>query len=145
MTANTSAPLRSTIPARLDRLSWSPFHTRMVAGLGAAWVLPGTYFMSGLLLVVSAWLFGADKLDATIFSYDGTDFIRSKTTLVTADGKSAANTKLDHETAAYKALTGKHSYVGEVTVFGKKYDADYAPLVGDDGKLTGALFVAVPK
>jgi hypothetical protein len=87
----------------------------------------------------------ADKLDASIFSYDGTDFVRTKTTLVTADGKSAANTKLDHETAAYKALKEKHSYVGEVTVFGKKYDADYAPLVSDDGKLTGALFVAVPK
>jgi hypothetical protein len=27
-------PIRSTIPARLDRLGWSPFHTRMVAGLG---------------------------------------------------------------------------------------------------------------
>lgn len=87
----------------------------------------------------------ADKLDATIFSFDGTDFIRTKTTLVAADGKSAANTKLDHETAAYKALKDKHSFVGEVTVFGHKYDADYAPLVGDDGKLTGALFVAVPK
>jgi cache 3/cache 2 fusion protein len=87
----------------------------------------------------------ADKLDATIFSFDGTDFIRTKTTLVTADGKSAANTKLDHTTAAYKALKDKHSYVGEVTVFGHQYDADYAPLVGDDGKLTGALFVAVPK
>ena len=87
----------------------------------------------------------ADRLEATIFSYDGTDFIRSKTTLKTADGKSAANTKLDHATAAYKALSEKHSYVGEVTVFGHKYDADYAPLVGDDGKLTGALFVAVPK
>ena len=87
----------------------------------------------------------ADKLEATIFSYDGTDFTRSKTTMVTAEGKSAANTKLDHETAAYKALKEKHSYVGEVTVFGKKYDADYAPLVSDDGKLTGALFVGVPK
>ena len=87
----------------------------------------------------------ADKLDATIFSYDGTDFIRSKTTMVTAEGKSAANTKLDHETAAYKALKEKHSYVGEVTVLGKKYDADYAPLVSDDGKLIGALFVGVPK
>jgi hypothetical protein len=29
----------STIPARLDRPSWSPFHTRMVCGLGAAWIL----------------------------------------------------------------------------------------------------------
>ena len=33
--------IRTTIPARLDRLSWTPFHTRMVAGLGAAWILDG--------------------------------------------------------------------------------------------------------
>src|SRR6476660_3878546 len=33
--------IRSTVPARLDRLGWSPFHTRMVAGLGAAWILDG--------------------------------------------------------------------------------------------------------
>src|SRR5262245_44354432 len=33
--------IRSTIPARPDRLRWSPFHTRMVAGLGAAWILDG--------------------------------------------------------------------------------------------------------
>src|SRR6478736_1382785 len=37
----TDAVVRSTIPARLDRLSWTPFHTRMVAGLGAAWILDG--------------------------------------------------------------------------------------------------------
>ena len=29
-------PIRSTIPARLDRLRWSPFHTRLVLGLGTA-------------------------------------------------------------------------------------------------------------
>jgi MFS family permease len=34
-------PVRSLIPARLDRLGWSPFHTRMIAGLGAAWILDG--------------------------------------------------------------------------------------------------------
>ena len=39
--ADAPAPIRSTIPARLDRLGWSPFHTRMVAGLGAAWILDG--------------------------------------------------------------------------------------------------------
>ena len=38
---SASAVNRSTIPARLDRLSWSRFHTRMVAGLGAAWILDG--------------------------------------------------------------------------------------------------------
>jgi hypothetical protein len=29
-------PIRSTIPVRLDRLRWSPFHTRLVLGLGTA-------------------------------------------------------------------------------------------------------------
>src|SRR6187200_542601 len=76
MTVNEAVPLRSTIPARLDRLRWSPFHTRMVAGLGAAWILDlrhgrseaddwGTYLISGGSLMISAWLFGADKLNAT--------------------------------------------------------------------------------
>lgn len=32
---------RSLIPARVDRLPWSPFHTRMVVALGVAWVLDG--------------------------------------------------------------------------------------------------------
>ncbi len=32
---------RSLIPARLDRLGWSKFHTRMVIALGVAWVLDG--------------------------------------------------------------------------------------------------------
>jgi hypothetical protein len=85
------------------------------------------------------------KLEATIFSYDGKDFIRTKTTLTDAQGKSAVNTKLDHNSLAFKALEQKHSYVGPSEVFGKHYDADYAPLVNDDGKLVGALFVAVAK
>jgi hypothetical protein len=85
------------------------------------------------------------KLDASILSYDGQDFVRTKTTLMTADGKSAVNTKLDRDTPAYKALVQKHSYTGEATVFGKKYDGNYAPLTSADGKLTGALFVGVPK
>jgi methyl-accepting chemotaxis protein len=83
------------------------------------------------------------KMEASVFSYDGKDFVRTKTTLVTEDGKSAVNTKLDHASPAYKALTEKHSYVGDATVFGHKYDADYAPLTSADGKLTGALFVGV--
>ena len=34
-------PVRSTIPARLDRLRWLPFHSRLVLGLGTAWILDG--------------------------------------------------------------------------------------------------------
>jgi MFS family permease len=32
---------RTLVPARLDRLPWSRFHTRLVAALGVAWVLDG--------------------------------------------------------------------------------------------------------
>ena len=33
--------IRSTIPARIDRLPWSSFHTRLVVALGVAWILDG--------------------------------------------------------------------------------------------------------
>jgi MFS family permease len=36
-----SSGIRSLIPARIDRLPWSRFHTRMVVALGVAWVLDG--------------------------------------------------------------------------------------------------------
>ena len=39
--AATDKPISTTIPARIDRLKWSPFHTRMIVGLGVAWVLDG--------------------------------------------------------------------------------------------------------
>jgi hypothetical protein len=88
---------------------------------------------------------GDAKLEASIFSYDGKDFVRTQSTLMTEDGKSAVNTKLDQASPAFKALTQKHSYSGDAIVFGKAYDANYAPLMGKDGKLTGALFVGVAK
>ncbi|GAA1512379.1 MFS transporter [Dactylosporangium maewongense] len=38
---STGGVIRSLIPARIDRLTWAPFHTRMVLALGTAWVLDG--------------------------------------------------------------------------------------------------------
>ena len=32
---------RSLVPARLDRLGWSSFHTKLVVALGVAWILDG--------------------------------------------------------------------------------------------------------
>src|SRR4029078_11830799 len=55
--------IRSTIPARLDRLSWSPFHTRMVAGLGAAWILDGLQIT--IASSVTGVLIQPDTLDMT--------------------------------------------------------------------------------
>ena len=106
------------------------------------------FLILGLLLpftlLVSSASWAETKLEASILSYDGKDFVRTETTLMKG-GQSAAGTKLDHESPAYKALIEKHSYTGPATVFGRDYDANYAPLIGGDGKLTGALFVGVPK
>jgi MFS family permease len=40
-TGDSGPTIRSTIPARIDRLPWSRFHTRMVMALGVAWILDG--------------------------------------------------------------------------------------------------------
>jgi MFS family permease len=37
----SSGTIRSLIPARIDRLPWSRFHTRLVVALGVAWILDG--------------------------------------------------------------------------------------------------------
>ena len=100
-------------------------------------LLPATVLVSSASLAET-------KLDASIFSYDGKDFVRTETTLMN-EGKSAVGTKLDHDSPAYKALVEKKSYTGPASAFGHDYQANYAPLVDKDGKLTGALFVGVPK
>jgi MFS family permease len=40
-TTDSSGNIRSLIPARIDRLPWSRFHTRLVTALGVAWILDG--------------------------------------------------------------------------------------------------------
>ena len=35
------APVKTDIPARLDRLPWSRFHLLIVVGLGVTWILDG--------------------------------------------------------------------------------------------------------
>jgi MFS family permease len=38
---SSAGAIRSLIPARIDRLPWSRFHTRLVMALGVAWILDG--------------------------------------------------------------------------------------------------------
>ena len=95
-------------------------------------------------MLISSASLAETKLDSSILSFDGKEFVRTDTTLM-QDGQSAVGTKLDHDSPAYKALIEKHSYTGPATVFGKNYQGNYAPLFGADGKLTGALFVGVQK
>ena len=58
--------IRSLIPARIDRLPWSRFHTRMVVALGVAWVLDG--------------------LEITIASNVGPDLTQANTLHMSASG-----------------------------------------------------------
>ena len=39
--AATIQPIRSLVPARMDRLPWTRFHWRVILGLGSAWILDG--------------------------------------------------------------------------------------------------------
>ncbi|WP_258053041.1 MFS transporter [Streptomyces sp. Ru73] len=39
--AGPAGPVRSLVPARIDRMPWSGFHTKMIAALGIAWILDG--------------------------------------------------------------------------------------------------------
>ena len=113
-----------------------------------------TKFLLRIFLILTALLpvtvlvsnasWAETKLEATIFSFDGKDFVRTNTTLMDK-GQFATNTKLDDSSSAYKALIEKRFYTGAATVFGQDYQSNYAPLIGEDGKLIGALFVGVPK
>lgn len=111
----------------------------IVALVGAIAVLSATNGASRLAAQAPS------NLAATIFTYDGHDFIRTHTTILTEAGKSAINTKLDPASPAFRALAQKQSYTGDVTVFGKEYTGTYAPVTDAKGALTGALFVGVPK
>ena len=46
--AGSEHVIRSLIPARLDRLRWSRFHTRVVMALGVAWILDGLEITIGV-------------------------------------------------------------------------------------------------
>ena len=62
----SSPGIRSLIPARIDRLPWSRFHTRLVMALGVAWILDG--------------------LEITIASNVGPDLTLSNTLHMSASG-----------------------------------------------------------
>ena len=110
--------------------------------MGRIFLILGLLLPVTLLVSSAAW--AENKLEASILSYDGKDFVRTETTLMQG-GQSAVGTKLDQNSPAYKALAEKHSYTGPATVFGQNYQANYAPLMSADGKLTRALFVGAPK
>ena len=58
--ANAATIVETDIPARLDRLPWSRFHTLVVAALGITWIL------DGLEVTLAGALSGALKESPTL-------------------------------------------------------------------------------
>ena len=106
------------------------------------------FLILSLLLPVTVLASGVASAETKLASASFRMMVRTlcePQTTMTQDGQSAANTKLDHDRGAAKAFSQKQSYSGPATILGQAYEANYAPLIGADGKLTGALFVGVPK
>jgi MFS family permease len=99
--ADTAAVVETDIPARLDRLPWTRFHTLIVAALGITWILDGLevtlagsiagalqespvlhFTASEVGLVGSAYLTGA-VIGAVLFGYLTDRFGRKKLFFVT--------------------------------------------------------------
>ena len=70
----THGVVSTQVPARLDRLPWSPFHWRVVAALGITWILDGleVTFMgavSGVLETPQALGFSPEQIGLLGSSY----------------------------------------------------------------------------
>lgn len=63
MSTSQTKPIVSTIPARIDRLPWTALHTRLVLGLGTAWILDGLQIT--IASSVAGVLTEPDTLDLT--------------------------------------------------------------------------------
>jgi len=82
---------------------------------------------------------------ATLFAKSGDNFVSLASTVRKEDGTIAVGTTLDAKGPAYPKLSEGESYYGEATVFGKTYDAGYAPIKDASGVVIGAYFVGYPK
>ncbi|WP_459481691.1 methyl-accepting chemotaxis protein [Clostridium saccharoperbutylacetonicum] len=76
--------------------------------------------------------------EATIFLQD----TRISTSIL-KDGERAVGTKLDPKIA--EIVLGNNKYIGEASILGEKYAAEYIPIVGENNKVIGILFTGKSK
>jgi methyl-accepting chemotaxis protein len=81
----------------------------------------------------------------TLFVYDraADDFIRTSTTVVSADGKRAVGTWLGKGSAAYAPLKSGAHYNGAADILGTPYFTSYFPIVDHSSNVVGILFAGV--
>ena len=78
---------------------------------------------------------------ATIFVRDGDAFVRVATNVRRSDGERALGTVLNPKGFAANRLLQEKRHEGAVYVLGKPSLAQYEPVLSDEGRVIGALFV----
>jgi len=77
---------------------------------------------------------------ATLFAWDGANFIRVSTNVLKADGSRAVGTVLDNHGKAFASLKQGQAFEGVVEILGVPYTTSYVPIRDDKGKLAGAWY-----
>jgi methyl-accepting chemotaxis protein len=77
---------------------------------------------------------------ATLFVWDGSNFVRVTTSVMKSDGSRAVGTVLDPKGKAFAALTQNRTFTGVVDILGSPYMTSYAPITDENSKLIGAWY-----
>jgi len=77
---------------------------------------------------------------ATLFAWDGSNFIRVTTNVLKPDGSRAVGTVLDTKGKAYAQLTQRKPFSGLVEILGVPYITSYVPMLDASGNLAGAWY-----
>lgn len=77
---------------------------------------------------------------ATLFAWDGTNFIRVTTNVLKPDGSRAVGTILDPHGLAFASLAQGRPFNGVVEILGVPYTTSYVPMLDAGGKLAGAWY-----
>lgn len=78
---------------------------------------------------------------ATIFQLIDDKLVRISTTVKKDDGSRAIGTYIPSDSPVYQAIMKGETYKGKAFVVNDWYLTAYAPLLGSDGKIIGALYV----
>ncbi len=80
---------------------------------------------------------------ATLFVWDGNNFIRVTTNVLKPDGSRAVGTVLDPQGKAFAALRQGRPFSGVVDILGVPYTTSYAPMMDGGGRMVGAWYTGV--
>jgi methyl-accepting chemotaxis protein len=77
---------------------------------------------------------------ATLFVWDGTNFVRVTTNVMKPDGSRAVGTVLDPKGKAFAALAVGQPFSGVVDILGSPYTTSYVPMKDESGTVVGAWY-----